>query len=427
MKPSAAVAFVLAVLIITLAPGPMGAADASDYLVRPDDKLRIRVYQIPELSGEYVVASNGTVSMAPIGEILVAGLALSNIAARVSEHLINNGLSQNPGTTVELVQVRPIYILGDVQRPGEYPFRPGITVLQAVSVAGGYFRFNDPGLLRLERDAISSRGELKALARRLTYLRARRARLSAELEDRSDIAFPPEMLREAAADVTVAQLLDEERSLLTLNRTALKHQLESLERAHDLYEREIQTISAQIQAEKRQFEAVQRELNEIKALSSRGLAPVPRQTGLERTQAQIMSAEQGLHTLILRARQNITSVEQKRFELQSERRAKVNAELQQARLDIEEVVSKIETTQKLVIEAEVIAPGFVRRAAEMMASRKIVVVRVVDGDVTTVPVQEDLVLEPGDVLKVHPNEPSPTVGVAERAEDLPTGSIPSSR
>jgi SMC interacting uncharacterized protein involved in chromosome segregation len=230
------------------------------------------------------------------------------------------------------------------------------------------------------------------------------------------------MIREAASDSAVAQLLDEERTLLTLNRTALQHQLESLTHAHQLYEREIQTITAQIQAEKRQYQAVERELNEIRALSARGLASVPRQTGLERTQAQILSTEHGLHTLILRARQNITSVEQRSFDLQNERRTRVNAELQQTRLEIEDVLSRTETTRKLIIEAEVTAPGLARRSTELMAPRKLVIVRMIDGRAVTMPVEEDRVLEPGDVLNVHPSEIPSVAGTAKAAE-LPIGSI----
>src|SRR5258707_9099397 len=139
---------------------------ASDYIIRADDKLKIKIFQYPELSGEYTVSANGTISIAAIGEISVDGFSTKEVANRISERFVRAGLSDKPGTSVEVLQSRPVYVLGDVQKPGEYPFRPGVTVLQAVSFAGGWLRFNDPGLMRIDRETITIRGELRNLVRK---------------------------------------------------------------------------------------------------------------------------------------------------------------------------------------------------------------------------------------------------------------------
>ena len=154
---------------------------ASDYIIRADDKLKIKIFQYPELSGEYTVSANGTISIAAIGEVSVDGFSTKEVANRISERFVRAGLSDKPGTSVEVLQSRPVYVLGDVQKPGEYPFRPGVTVLQAVTFAGGWLRFNDPGLMRVERETISIKGELRNLVRRYYQLIAHRARVNAEL------------------------------------------------------------------------------------------------------------------------------------------------------------------------------------------------------------------------------------------------------
>ena len=112
--------------------------------MRAGDELKIRVYQFPELSGEFTVNSEGKVFMPPIGEVPVEGLSTNDVSAQISDYLIKGGHSQKTGTMVELLQSHPIFVLGDVQRPGEYPYRPGLTILRAISLAGGHFRFNDP-------------------------------------------------------------------------------------------------------------------------------------------------------------------------------------------------------------------------------------------------------------------------------------------
>lgn len=374
---------------------------ASDYIIRSDDKLKIKIFQYPELSGEYIVGANGTISIATIGEIAVGGVSTRDVANRISERFSRAGLSDKLGTSVEILQTRPVYILGDVQKPGEYPFRPGITVLQAVSLAGGWLRFNDPGLMRLERDTINIKGEMRNLVRRYYQLIAHRARLNAELLMKNDVQFSPELERQARADHGLMQLINEERSLLGLRVDAMRSQIESLERARGLYEREIEAVSRQIQANKAQYDSVGKELAEVDDLFERGLTTTARKMGLVRMRAQIEMNEQGFQTLMLRARQNISQVEQKIFDLKSERNASLTAELQKTRLDLDDINIKFETNQSLLVEAQLIVPTMVGTSDGVVEARSLTVVRVQGGNAQTIDAEEHTELLPGDVLRVQ--------------------------
>ena len=374
---------------------------ASDYIIRADDKLKIKIFQYPELSGEYTVSASGTISIAAIGEVSVDGFSTKDVANRISERFVRAGLSDKPGTSVEVLQSRPLYVLGDVQKPGEYPFRPGVTVLQAVSFAGGWFRFNDPGLMRVERDTINIRGELRTLIRRYHQLVAHRARLNAELLMSHDLEFPAEIMQQARNDSTLSQLVDEERSLLNIRVTAMKTQIESLERTRGFYEREIEAVSRQIQATRAQYESVGAELKDVKALARQGLTTASRQMGLERMQAQIEMNEQGFQTLILRSRQGISQVEQRIFDLKSERNATLTAELQRTRIELDEVGTRFETNQSLLVEAQLMVPTLVGNSDGVVEARSLTVVRVQDGKALSIEADESTVLLPGDVLRVQ--------------------------
>ncbi len=153
--------YILVIALILTFFGDARVGRSADYAVRAEDKLKIQIYQFPELSDTYTVNSTGGITIAPIGEVPVAGLSAQEISAKISQRFINAGLSDKPGTTVTVIELRPIYVMGDVQKPGEYAYRPGLTVLQAVTLAGGYYRVTDPGLLRLERDAINIRVNCK--------------------------------------------------------------------------------------------------------------------------------------------------------------------------------------------------------------------------------------------------------------------------
>jgi polysaccharide biosynthesis/export protein ExoF len=378
-----------------------GAIQAAEYIVRADDKLKIKIFQYPELSGEYAVSANGTISIAAIGDIPVDGFSTREVANRISERFIRAGLSDKPGASVEVLQSRPVYVLGDVQKPGEYAFRPGVTVLQAISLAGGWFRFNDPGAIRGEREAITIKGELRNLVRRYYQLVARRARLNAELVMNRDVQFPPDLIRQAQSDAALSQLIDEERSLLNLHVEAVKTEIESLQRTRDLYEREIAAVSRQIQANKVQYDSVGNELKDVKILVKRGLTTVIRQMNLERQQAQIEMNEQGYQTLILRARQGISQVDQRIFDLRSKLNSSATAELQQTRNDLDDVGIKFETSQSLLVEARLTMSTLVSSSDDVVETRSLKIVRVQDGKAESIEAEEHTELLPGDVLRVQ--------------------------
>ncbi len=373
----------------------------SDYVVRADDKLKIKVFQYPELSGEYKVRANGTISIAPLGDILVNGLSTKEIASQISERFVRAGISDKPGTSVEVLETRPVYVLGDVQKPGEYQFRPGMTVLQVVSLAGGWLRFSDPGLMRLDRDSITITGEMRNLVRRYYELTARRARLNAELVMKTEVQFPSELVARSQGDAGLRQLIDEERSLLNIHVDALKTQIESLEQNRGLYEREIEAIGRQIEANKVQEASVEKELVEVRGLVKRGLTTISRLANLERMQAQLAMNEQGFQTLILRSRQNITQADQRIFDLKSERNASLTAEVQKVRMDIDDISVKFDTNRSLLVEAKLTAPTLVGVSDGAIETRSLVVVRMQDGKEQTIDADEHTEILPGDVLRVQ--------------------------
>ena len=394
-------ALVAALMLAALLAGS-AVSGTAEYAVRPDDKLRIKIFQYPELSGEYTVSANGTLTIGPIGEITVNGSLPEQIAKMISDRFIRSGLSDKPGTTVDLLQSRPIYVMGDVQKPGEYPYRSGLTVLQAVSLAGGWMRFNDPGLMRFERDNIAIRGDMRNLVKKYYVLLAQRARLNSELVLKTEMSFPPDLVRQYEDDKGLTELVDEERSLLRIHVDSLRTQIDSLEETRNLYEREIETVTRQIEANKVQYSTVHSELDRVASLYARGLATAPRKADLERTLAQIDVAEQGFQTLILRARQNVTQVDLKIFELKSQHNEAISTDMQRTRLELDEIAIKLDTNRNILVEAELTAPALVSSVDEgAIGGRSLTVVRVQDGKPLTLDAEEHMILLPGDVLKIQ--------------------------
>ncbi|UVO49031.1 polysaccharide export protein [Sphingomonas sp. SUN019] len=115
--------------------GPPPAADALK--LASGDKLKVTTYGEPTLTGEFQVAPAGTIAFPLIGDIAAAGMDPIGLA-KMLEAKLGSGYLLNPKVSVEVLTYRPIYILGEVQKPGEYPFTQGLTIRGAVAKADGY-------------------------------------------------------------------------------------------------------------------------------------------------------------------------------------------------------------------------------------------------------------------------------------------------
>jgi polysaccharide export outer membrane protein len=114
-----------------------GAPVDFEYHLGAGDKVRIIVFGEDSLSGEFFVSAAGTVSFPLIGDISVLGLTIPELQKAVETKLADGYLKQ-PRVSAEVLNYRPFYILGEVMKPGEYPYTSGLTVLNAVATAEGF-------------------------------------------------------------------------------------------------------------------------------------------------------------------------------------------------------------------------------------------------------------------------------------------------
>lgn len=108
------------------------------YEIAAGDKLRVTVFDEPTLSGEYQIGLSGELSLPLIEAVPAGGLTPKQIGDAIGEKLKAGGYVLVPRVTVEIVQHRPFYILGEVKTPGEYVYNGEMTFEQAVARAGGF-------------------------------------------------------------------------------------------------------------------------------------------------------------------------------------------------------------------------------------------------------------------------------------------------
>jgi polysaccharide export outer membrane protein len=136
----------LAACLAGCAAGPMsGSPDAvrqaqdaaQNYRLSAGDKVHVAVFNEDNLSGDFVVAPDGMVTIPLAGGIRAAGLTLPQFQQAVTARL-KDGVVQQPNVTITANELRPYYILGEVNKPGRYAYTPDLTVLNAVATAEGF-------------------------------------------------------------------------------------------------------------------------------------------------------------------------------------------------------------------------------------------------------------------------------------------------
>ncbi|RWB07692.1 polysaccharide biosynthesis/export family protein [Mesorhizobium sp.] len=388
------------------------AANAKEYVLGPQDKLRVKVYEWrasrdkifgwDALNDEYTVGPNGSVSLPLVGEIKAAGLTAGQVANSIGDSLMKSvGLARKPNTAVEIVQFRPFYVVGKVTQSGEFAYRPGLTVLQALSIAGG-LRTREDRDARFEREVIQGQGDVRLLRLSEASLLARKARLEAELSHASDIQFPAQLTSRTQDDV-FAMLLKQERLIFQARSEGLDTQVKALRGLREFLQKELASLEAQLVFLDKQIGSIQKELTAVSTLVVKGLAAAPREFSLERALAQVQSERLSAETSLLRGRQEISKTDISILELQDGRKNEVTIDLRQTQAELDALESKTKTARRLLYESAVSAPTlFARRAdAELAAPIYTIFRPSADGSTVQIRANETSAIEPGDTIKVE--------------------------
>jgi exopolysaccharide production protein ExoF len=382
---------------------PATASSADDYLLGPEDKVRVRVadWQTaeatfrdwPPIEGEYAVGMAGNISLPLIGETPAAGKTTAEIAEAVAEEMQQKfALIERPQASVEIVEYRPFYILGDVQTPGKYPFAPSLTVVKAVSTAGGILR--SPDGMRVERDVINARSNYDIATTDRDRLLARKARLLAEANDADKIEAPAEL----AKHPQLSKLMADEEAIFTANNQRIRLQIEALANLRDLLHKEIASLDKKAISQQRQVDLAKKELAGLGNLAEKGLVVSTRILSIERTISDLESRVLDLGTASLRAKQDIVKADQDEVNLRNDRAAQIASALQAADQDIANESTKAGMYRDLMSEA--LSFGSEMESMEDSVQVSYEITRGDGKNAEKIAGDENTPLQPGDVIKV---------------------------
>jgi protein involved in polysaccharide export with SLBB domain len=412
---------VLAIVGLCLATLPATSVSAAEtgskapaqskYQLGPQDKVSIKVYEwrpsrdeIYEwtaFKAEYTVNPSGYLSLPLLGDVAVNGMSTTELAHDLGERLKDRmGMLERPDVTVEVVGFRPFYVVGAVEKPGEYPYRPGLTVLGAYAIAGGKQR-NAAGPLRLEREAISTRGDLRSYDLETETLRGRMARLKAELANADKIDWPPE-IKARMSDPTLSNTFKQEQLVFDTRRQAFETQINALNQLQGYLNEEVVSLEKQLKVHQTETNAVKSELDMVMKLYNKGLTAAPRKLALERNMAQVDGERLRLESSLMRARQEISRTKISIVDLQAKRSSDISTEMQTTQGRLDEIKGRMETSKNLLYETEVLAPQLLASEENAKSQQPIFkILRKGQPLSSEEVVSEDTVVNPGDTVMVE--------------------------
>jgi polysaccharide export outer membrane protein len=123
---------------------PAGVVDNKTYQIGPEDLLLIRVWREPELSGQFTVRPDGKISLPLVNEIHAAGATPEELAGLIAKGLGRYMNQPEVSVSVQQVNSKKFFIIGEVLKPGAYPLTVTTTALEALVNAGGFRDFANP-------------------------------------------------------------------------------------------------------------------------------------------------------------------------------------------------------------------------------------------------------------------------------------------
>jgi protein involved in polysaccharide export with SLBB domain len=380
-------------------------------LIGVGDRLKLIFYGRTDISGEYTVQVGGTISIPLLGQFDADGKMLAELSDEILKSFLRD--RQEPAQlVVEVAEWRPVYMMGLVDKPGEYPFKPGMTAMKAIAAAGGFYRpANNGMMMQVVREAARVAEAKQQLAR----AQAKKLRLQAEISNINLVGA--DKTAAAAADLDGSALADQVR-VLNWSRGSLQSKIEGASKEIDLSTREVQSYKRQLEEIEQQIKLTKTILNESQALADRGLSPRLRVVEIQRIVAGLQAEREQANASLYRAERSRIQAEQEQLTLEIDHKL-----LSQQALG--EIDDKIATLQAELRTAQYITSGMPALPSASNASEEVTIRIVRRGTPRAykLPEAERVQLMPGDLLVIERTESAATDAAAP-APQTASGGIP---
>lgn len=387
---------IIALIIAAYLPnsGAVASQERSIPAIGVGDKLKLTFYARDDISGEYTVQSEGDISIPLLGSFKAEGKTVSQLSDEIVKAFVRD--RQDPyQLVIEVVEWRPIYVMGLVDKPGEYAYKPGLTALQAVAIAGGLFRpVNNGMFLGVARE--SSR--IAEVKEQLSRAVAQKIRLEAELMEETVLAPAKGEKDGPNANSSDAAILANQAQVLDWSQTTLQAKVASKEQEITLSGKEVESYGRQLEEVKEQIRLTKTQLSESQSLADRGLTPRLRIIEIQRIIAGLQAEREQVSAALFRAERTKIEANQLAATLKVEHKLKVQQELN----DINDRIATLRATLRTAKFVTATMPAIPQQLPDQTSDGITVrIVRSGESSSFSLTEAEQALLKPGDLLIVE--------------------------
>lgn len=345
-------AFLLLMVLWVLACPIIGTmpAQADDYRLNSGDVLTFDFLDDAEVPVTATISGAGAAQFPLIGAVDIVGLTVPEALERLRGEYRRRDILVDPKISLEISTFRPIFVLGEVKTPGSFPFYSGLTVEQAIGLAGGMQVVAANASDRIIARA-RLRGEIEGASAEIIHEAVYAARLVAQLKstDKIDLADVPEVARDYVTGVPLDGVIELEEKILKADLAASKSQTQILTEGITQAEGGIEILNQLIQQQKDVVENSKEDVGRIATLRKRGLNT---ESDLSRAENNA-SAEQAqlLETFaaLARSRQEMSELKLQLAKLKADREKDILTQLQAREIAIKKLISGKHSAEEQIL------------------------------------------------------------------------------
>lgn len=359
------------------------------------DIVSVSVLNRPDISGMFQVADDGAISIHVLGRVQARGKSVADLEATIESSLsLQTDLPIS--VTAEAASWRPVFVLGDVERPGQITYLPGMTVQKLVAIAGGLYPRLGATTSNIDVRLADEGANLGRLREELSNTMLNRARLTAELAGQLELVLPTEV---NAPPEQGAALIAEQTAILVRQANSIDASVSSAEKRAVLADAEAETLASQQKLLSDQIVEDEKAADALQKLFEQGLSNSERVRQITRSlnddKIQLMLAA----TYEARARQDKILAEASIDQLISARQNEIVVELAQLAASERQTRVRIASTEAFLVQFGYGVPE--TNGETVLAEPFYRIIRAVPGsEDQIIEAQPTAQLFPGDVLEV---------------------------
>jgi polysaccharide export outer membrane protein len=364
------------------------------YKLAPGDRISVVVFGQADFSGDMSIDSTGNIRLPFVGPIEVANLTLVECQKRIADRLAQ-GILNRPIVNVQISELSPIFVLGDVRTAGVQPFKFGMTVKAAVAVAGGFGVITTTTQGTGVSELLASEERLRQLSLEKATLTVRKARLEAQRDGAA--AFSAADQASERDEDSLSDIIALEKETFDSQFAIQQAQVDLLRAQKPRIESEIEALNTQLASRKKQLDLVRQNAEQYSRLTKQGLGLSSTEMQLKLTEATYEAEMGNLAAQIARLKMDLGAMDIRIQDADSVFKRQILLELR----DVRDRLRNLDITLPMAREIRDVRLQQTGNIADTRIPRAITITRTRNGQNAAFAAEETTPLEPGDIVEIQ--------------------------